>query len=75
MLSSFASKNRNLVVIDDIMSETDETVIKLFTKKSHHCNTSVVYLVQYLFPKRKESHPISINAQYVILFKNPRGNT
>ena len=72
---SFDSKNRNLVVIDDLMSETDERVTKLFTKKSHHCNTSVIYLVQNLFPKGKESRTFSINAQYMALFKNPRDNT
>ncbi|KAK2144041.1 hypothetical protein NP493_4343g00006 [Ridgeia piscesae] len=65
---------RNLLVIDDLMSETDERVTKLFTKKSHHCNTSVIYLVQNLFPKGKESRTISINAQYMVLFKNPRDN-
>ena len=74
-VSSFDSKNRNLVVIDDLMSETDERVTKLFTKKSHHCNMSVIYLVQNLFPKDKESRLISINAQYMVLFKNPRDNT
>ena len=74
-VSSFDPKTRNLVVIDDLMSETDERVTKLFTKKSHHCNTSVIYLVQNLFPKGKESRTISINAQYMVLFKNPRDNT
>ena len=39
------------------------------------CNTSVIYLVQNLFPKGKESRTISINAQYMVLFKNPRDNT
>ena len=48
---------------------------KLFMKKSHHCNISVIYLVQNLFPKGKESHTISINMQYMVLFKNPRDNT
>ena len=39
------------------MAETDERVTNLFTKKSHHCNTSVIYLVQNLFPKKQgESH-------------------
>jgi len=70
-LSSFDPNNRNLVVIDDLMSETDERVTKLFTKKSLHCNTSVIYLVQNIFPKGKDSRTISINAQYMVLFKNP----
>ena len=60
-MSSFDSKNRNLVVIDDLMSETDESI-------------NAQYLV-HLFPKGKESRTISINAQYMVLFKNPRDNT
>ena len=74
-LSSFDPSNRNLVVIDNLMSETDERVTKLFTKSSHHCNTSVIYLVQNVFIKGKESRTISLNAQYMVLFKNPRDNT
>ena len=42
-LSSFDPNNRNLVVIDDLMSETDERVTKLFTKNSHHCNNLLTY--------------------------------
>ena len=40
---------------------TSRPVTKLFTKKSHHCNTSVIYLVQNVFPKGKESRTISLN--------------
>ncbi|RLJ22606.1 hypothetical protein DJ031_00460 [bacterium endosymbiont of Escarpia laminata] len=68
----FDASTRNLVVIDDLMAETDERVTTLFTKKSHHQNTSVLYLVQNLFPKNKESRTISLNAQYMVVFKNPR---
>ena len=42
--SMFDSSTRNLIVIDDLMAETD---------KSHHRNTSVLYLVQNLFPKKQ----------------------
>ena len=60
--TSFDASKRNIVVLDDIMAETDERVTNLFTKKSHHCNTSVIYLVQNLFPKNKESRTISLNS-------------
>ena len=63
------------MVIDDLIVETDERVTKLFTQKSHHCNISVIYLVQKVFPKGKESRTISINAQYMVLFKNPQDIT
>ena len=56
----------------DLMAETDGRVTNLFTKKSHHSNTSVIYLVQNLFPKNKESRTISLNSQYMVIFKNPR---
>ena len=57
------------------MSETDERVTKLFTKKSHHCSMSVIYLVQNVFPKGKETRTISIYVQYMVPFKNHRDNT
>ena len=69
---SFDTGKRNVVVLDDLMAETDGRVTELFTKKSHHSNTSVMYLVQNLFPKHKESRTISLNAQYMVVFKNPR---
>ena len=57
------------------MGKTDDRVTKLFTKKSHHCNMSVVYLLQNLFSKGKEHRTINLNAQYMVLFKNPRDTT
>ena len=38
--TSFDASKCNIVVLDDLMAETDERVTNLFTKKSHHCNTS-----------------------------------
>ena len=55
-----------------MMAETDSRVTNLFTKKSHHSDTSVIYLVQNLLSKNRESSTISLNAQYMIVFKNPR---
>ena len=40
--TSFDAGKRNVVVLDDMMAETDGRVTDLFTKKSHHSNTSVV---------------------------------
>ena len=68
----FDTGKRNVVVLYDLMVETDGRVTDLFSKKSHHSNTSVIYLVQNLFPKHKESRTISLNAQYIVVFKNPR---
>ena len=70
-------KFRNLIVIDDFMSETrsDKKVTNLFTKGSHHRNFSVILLQQNLFYNGKESQTISLNAHYIVLFQNPRDNT
>ena len=53
--SMFDSATKNLIVINDLMAETDDRVTTLFTKKSHHRNTSVLNLVQNLFSKKVES--------------------
>ena len=62
----------SLIILDDLMAETDERVTKLFTKESHHLNISVIYIIQNIFPKGKENRTISLNAHYMVLFKNPR---
>ena len=66
------NKVRNLIIVDDLMDEKDDRLTKLFTKGSHHRNTSVVYITQNLFEQHKDSRTISLNAQYMIAFKNPR---
>ena len=63
---------RRLVIVNDLMSETDDLVTKLFTKGSHHRSLSVMYIVQNLFGKNKEQRTISSNSHYSVVFKNPR---
>ena len=65
---------RNLIVIDDLMSEAsnDKRICDLFTKGSHHRNLSVICLVQNLYYQGKESRTMSLNSQYLVLFNNPR---
>ena len=66
---------RNLIVIDDLMSETsnDKRICDLFTKGSHHHNLSVICLVQNLYYQEKESRTMSLYSQYLVLFNNPLG--
>ena len=66
---------RHLIIIDDLMKETDGRVTQLFTKYSHHSNASVVYIIQNVFDKNKENRTISLNSHYLVLFKNPRDAT
>ena len=63
---------RTLIIIDDLMNETNRSVTNLFTKGSHHYNCSVIYIVQNLFNQNKENRTISLNSHYIVAFKNPR---
>ena len=70
MLDSINPQTRNLFIIDDMMGEKDAIIAKLFTKKSHHGNLSVIYIVQNLFHQSKDHRTISLNASYLVLTKN-----
>jgi Adenovirus IVa2 protein len=74
-LSMLDGSSRTLLILDDLMHETDDRVTKIFTKISHHKNVSVLYLTQNLFHGGKENRTISLNAQYLVIFKNPRDAT
>jgi len=71
-LQDFDSSEPVLLVIDDLMNETDESITNLFTKGSHHRNISVLFLIQNLFHKNRHVRTISLNSLYMVLFKNPR---
>ena len=75
LYESLCSEVRNLIVLDDQMSNTAEEkrmMSTLFTKGSHHRNLTIIYLVQNLFDQGVSSRTISLNSQYIVLFKNPR---
>ena len=65
---------RNLIVLDDLMAQSgkDKRISDLFTKGSHHRNLSIIYIVQNIFHQGKEMRNISLNANYIVLFKSPR---
>jgi hypothetical protein len=68
-LDTLDPRNKHLIILDDLMDETDQKVVSLFAKKSQHRNISVMYIVQNLFHRGKHH---SLNAHYMVLFKNPR---
>lgn len=70
--AAFDGLEPTLLILDDLMPETNELVANTFTKLSHHRNMSVVYLTQNVFDKNKFARTISLNAHYLVLFKNPR---
>lgn len=74
-LTMFDGKHPQLLVIDDLMRESDGRIVDIFTKGSHHRNLSVFYITQNLFHQGKGQRDISLNANYIIYFKNPRDKT
>jgi len=61
-----------LVVIDDMMNEANQQVCNMFTRGCHHKNISLVFIVQNFFNNNKHMRTISLNAQYIVMFKNIR---
>lgn len=68
----FEDKKPRLVIIDDMMRESDESVVDLFTKHSHHLSVSAIFICQNIFYKGKGQRDISLNSHYIVAYKNPR---
>ena len=68
------SKVRTLIIIDDLMKDATQNkdVCELFIEGAHHRNLSVICIMQNLFNKGAENRTMSLNSQYIVLFKNPR---
>ena len=49
-----------------------KNMVQLFTQGSHHRNLTIIYIVQNLFDNSSTNRTISLNAQYMVIFKNPR---
>lgn len=64
----------SLLFFDDVMakSSNNEQVQKAFTQLVHHNSVSVILILQIIFCQGKAIRTISLNANYIILFKNPR---
>ena len=57
-----------LLVMDDLQADI---VTGCLTRKLHHNDTSIAYLVQSVFDKTLHHRTISLNATYNVRFKNP----
>ena len=79
LYESFSASERNLLILDDQMSAASskdrKEMTKLFTQGSHHRNLTIFYCVQNLFEHGPASRTISLNSQYIVLFKNPRDSS
>jgi len=81
LYDTFNANTRNMLILDDQMENDVATarrgqgVVKFFTQGSHHRNLTVVYMVQNLFNQDPAMRTVSLNAHYMVLFKNPRDAT
>jgi hypothetical protein len=67
------TSKHSLLVIDDLLDvEYAPLVRDLFIKGSHHLNMNVIFITQNLFFANKDFRTLSLNAHYLVVFKNPR---
>lgn len=64
-----------LLVFDDLLLELNTStnlILNLFTVSSHHADKSVMLVSQSLFFKVPMYRTLTLNANYLIIFANPR---
>ncbi|KAJ8665681.1 hypothetical protein QAD02_007343 [Eretmocerus hayati] len=74
-LSDYACDPRpKLLIVDDLMHESSssDSLASLFTKGSHHRGFSIIYITQNIFHQGKGQREISLNAHYMVVFRNLR---
>jgi len=69
-----ASFQNYVVVLDDLMWEarSNMQVGNLFTRVAHHRECFIIHITQNLFQGGSITRTQSLNAHYLVLFKNPR---
>jgi len=74
MIDGLSSAERKLLILDDLMEDAqqDDFIVELFTRGSHHRNPSILLITQNLFTKGRHQRTISLNANYLVIMKNPR---
>ena len=65
----------SLLVIDDLMAECPKEIKDWHVRKTHHNQSITLTMSQNLFEKGKDHRTTTLNAHYIILFKNPRDNS
>jgi len=64
-----------LVILDDMMIEADQKILNIVLCESHHREISVIFFVQNFFNNNRYMCTLSLNAQYIVLFKNSRDSS
>lgn len=69
---AYTETGGSVIVIDDFAQDLNKDIVNIFSVLVHHTKTVVFLLVQNIFVKVPAFRDISLNATYIILFKNPR---
>ena len=71
---SLTPEQHNILVLDDQMgvASSSKSVSDLFTKRQHHRNLTVIYVVQNMYNQGKSQRTISLNSHYSVVFRNSR---
>jgi hypothetical protein len=66
--------SHRLLVIDDLMDKVvnDMDMSLLFTQGCHHKHISIIYITQNLYLQGKYARTVSLNTQYIVLFRSLR---
>jgi hypothetical protein len=69
-----SESKHKLIILDDLMDKVvcSLDMSLLFTQGCHHRNISVIFITQNLFLQGKYSRTISLNTQYMVLFRSMR---
>jgi hypothetical protein len=55
-----------------MMEGFSKEITEIFTILSHHNNISIIIVMHNLFHKNQFTRNITLNAQYIVYFRNPR---
>ena len=72
ILDTYPRKSPKIIVFDDYLDEVGHVLKHMFTVLTHHYNCFTIFLCQNLFDAKSDLRTLSINAQYMVLFNNPR---
>ena len=63
-----------ILLLDDLMSDLDKKLKlnKVFSEVCHHYNVFCIFFSQNLFLQNNDYRTMSLNATYLVIFKNPR---
>ncbi len=70
----FPPNKKSILICDNLMevAYSNDELTRAFTKYVHHKSFSIILITQNLFFQGETSRTITLNTQYIILYKSPR---